>query len=55
MLDYTTCFVCLFVFVCSCLFVCFCLFLFVLFVVIKTNKTVKSAEDNLLMNFFERI
>ena len=49
MLDYTTCFVCLFV------FVCFCLFLFVLFVVIKTNKTVKSAEDNLLMNFFERI
>ena len=46
MLDYTTCFVCVFV------FVCFCLFLFVLFVVIKTNKTVKSAEDNLLVNFF---
>ena len=51
MLDYTTCFVCLFLFV----FVCFCLFLFVLFVVIKTNKTVKSAEDNLSVNFFERI
>ena len=51
MLDYTTCFVCLFVFVCF----CFCLFLFVLFVVIKTNKTVKSGEDNLSVNFFERI
>ena len=52
MLDYTTCFVCLFVFVCFCLFL---FVLFVLFVVIKMNKTVKSAEDNLLVNFFERI